>query len=122
MLEGARRLAELNIDEREPLVVGLSWWRLYAIHRLAHLPLQRINGKDITATERDRARTLFAPVAKAITAVSRRAGGLRHGGTFFSRWHCFHVFICVFHVTDAAAHARGARQPSFSRPRCWPSW
>jgi hypothetical protein len=69
MLEGARRLTDLHIDKREPLTVAISWWRLYAIHRLGHLPLERINGANVTALERDRSKTLFAPVVKALTAV-----------------------------------------------------
>lgn len=69
MLEGARRLTDLYIDEREPLTVAISWWRLYAIHRLGHLPLTRINGVNVTALERDRSKTLFAPVVKTLTAV-----------------------------------------------------
>jgi hypothetical protein len=64
-----KRLQHLEIAEEEPLCARFPLWRLYAIFRFRHLPLQSINGKPVTIMEEQRAAALFGSLEEIVQSV-----------------------------------------------------
>jgi hypothetical protein len=47
-LGALRRIETISIGENEPLVRTVTLWRRFLLYRLAHLPLKKINGVEVT--------------------------------------------------------------------------
>ncbi|KAJ3041827.1 Leucine-rich repeat-containing protein 49 [Rhizophlyctis rosea] len=63
-----RNIRELNITEENP-ITSVTSYQGYVLFRLAHLPLRKLCGVDITKTDVDAAEKQFAPLRKTVSSI-----------------------------------------------------
>lgn len=67
-----RNLQHLVVGEINNPIVDLSTWSLYLVHRMGHLALSTINGKQISTDMHQAALQVFGPVVQLARAAHQR--------------------------------------------------
>ena len=57
-----RKLDNITINKEDNPIASLSIWKYYALYRLAHLQLKKLDDKQVTAEEQNYAEKLFNPL------------------------------------------------------------